>query len=70
MSRSALARVGIVLAGYALGAWLLLPMLDGLQRVLFLPVMFGWMARAALLLGIPVAVVLAWRYPDVGGRRG
>lgn len=69
MNRSAVARVGIVLVGYALGAWLLLPMLDGLQRVLFLPEMFGWMARAALLLGIPVAVVLAWRYPDVGGRQ-
>lgn len=70
MSRSPRARVAIVLAAYALGAWVLLPMLDGLQRVLFLPEMFGWMARAALLLGIPVAVVLAWRYPNVGGRGG
>jgi hypothetical protein len=66
----ALARVGIVLSAYALGAWLLLPMLDALQRVLFLPELFNRLARGALLLGVPVAIALAWRYPDVGDRGG
>ena len=70
MKRAAWSRVGVVLAGYALAAWLLLPMLDGLQQVLFLPEMFGQLARLGLVLGIPVAAVLAWRYPDVGGGSG
>lgn len=70
MSRPAVTRVGVVLAAYALGAWILLPMLDGLQQVLFLPEMFGRLARLGLILGIPIAAVLAWRYPHVGGGGG
>ncbi|MEX2467746.1 MAG: hypothetical protein WD995_12620 [Gemmatimonadota bacterium] len=62
-------RVGIVLGCYALGVLLLLPALDALQRVLFLPELFGRLARVALVVGAPVAVVLAWRYPNVGDRQ-
>lgn len=66
MTRAAVKRVAVVLAAYALGALLLLPFLNALQRLLFLPELFDRLARAALLLGVPLAAVLAWRYPDVG----
>jgi hypothetical protein len=63
-------RVGIVLAVYAVGALLLLPLLGALQRLLILPELFLVLARVGLWLGAPLAVVLAWRYPDIGNGAG
>ena len=51
---------------YAAGAVFLLPMLDWLQRVLALPPLFGTLARGGTLLGVPLAIVIAWRYPELG----
>ena len=51
---------------YAVGAALLLPALDWLQRVLALPPLFGTLARGGMLLGVPLAIVIAWRYPELG----
>lgn len=59
-------RVLIVLAAYALFVVVLVPLLMGLQRLLFLPGLFLRLAGIGLALGVPLAVVLAWRYPDVG----
>jgi hypothetical protein len=70
IDRDAVVRVGIVLAVYALGVLLLLPALDALQRLLFLPELFHRLSRVVMLLFIPVAVVLAWRYPNVGNGGG
>lgn len=63
-------RVGIVLAVYALSALLILPALGALQRLLILPELFLELARIGLWLGVPLAVVLAWRYPDIGDGTG
>jgi hypothetical protein len=70
IDRGALVRVGVVLAVYALGVLLLLPALDALQRVLFLPELFQRLSRVVMVLFVPVAVVLAWRYPNVGNGEG
>lgn len=64
--RSPWRRVGIVLAVYAGCALLLLPALGALQRLLILPGLFLELVRVGLWLGVPLAVVLAWRYPDIG----
>lgn len=63
-------RVGIVLAVYAFGALLLMPALGALQRILILPELFIELARVGLWLGVPLAIVLAWRYPDIGNGPG
>lgn len=68
--RGAWVRVGIVLAFYGVGVLLLLPALDALQRVLFLPELFHRLSRVVMVLFVPVAVVLAWRYPNVGNGEG
>ena len=59
-------RVLWVLLAYAVGAAFLLPMLDWLQRVLALPPLFGMLARGGMLLGVPLAIFIAWRYPELG----
>jgi len=59
-----------VLAVYAVCALLLLPVLGALQRLLILPELFLVLARVGLLLGVPLAVVVAWRYPDIGNGAG
>lgn len=61
-------RIALVLGAYAVGALLLLPVLDTVQRVLLLPELFGRLARAGLLVGVPLAAVVAWRYPEIGRR--
>lgn len=64
--RTTFVRVGIALAGYALGVLLILPLLQTVERVLFLPPLFERLAYGALVVGVPIAVALAWRYPDMG----
>ncbi|MDZ7779553.1 MAG: hypothetical protein U5R14_06385 [Gemmatimonadota bacterium] len=63
---SALVRVGMVLVAYGLGVLLILPLLDTVQRVLFLPPLFDRLARGGLVVGAAVAATLAWRYPELG----
>ena len=59
-------RVLWVLLAYAVGAAVVLPGIDWLQRVLALPPQFGTLARGGMLLGVPLAIVIAWRYPELG----
>ena len=58
-------RVLWVMLAYCVGAAVVLPMLEWLQRVLALPPLFGTLARGAMLLGVPLAIILAWRYPEL-----
>ena len=58
-------RVLWVMLAYGLGSAVVLPMLEWLQRVLALPPLFGTLARGALLVGVPLAILLAWRYPEL-----
>ncbi len=59
-------RVLWVLLAYAVGVAVALPGIDWLQRVLALPPQFGTLARGGMLLGVPLAIVIAWRYPELG----
>ena len=61
-----LRRVLWVMLAYAAGAAFLLPMLDWLQRVMALPPLFGTLARGGMLLGVPLVIFIAWRYPELG----
>lgn len=67
MSGSAVRRVLIVLLFYAAVAWLVLGGAGWLQTALALPRLFDDLLRLGLALGVPIAVVIAWRYPRLGG---
>ncbi len=64
--RAALRRVAITLASYLVLAALLVWALPAIQRLLLLPALFGRLARVALVLGVPVVAIVAWRYPALG----
>ena len=60
MSDLPIRRVLWVMLAYLVGAAMLLPALDWLQRVLALPPLFGTLARGGMLLGVPLAILIAW----------
>ena len=66
MSDLPIRRVLWVMLAYGVGAAVMLPALDWLQRVLALPPLFGMLARGGMLLGVPLAILIAWRYPELG----
>ncbi len=63
-----LRRVAVTLAVYAVVGGILWWIAPAFQRLLLLPMLFGRVLRGALLLGVPLAAVLAWRYPSLGER--
>jgi hypothetical protein len=63
---AALGRVVVVLAAYALFALVVLSGAGLLGRVLVLPALFDRLVTVAVVIGLPLATVLAWRYPSVG----
>lgn len=63
---AALRRAAKVLVAYAVGAALLWSALPAIARTFLLPELFGVLARGALVLGVGIAVVVAWRYPRMG----
>jgi membrane protein implicated in regulation of membrane protease activity len=66
---SPLRRAALVLAGYVLVAWFVLGMARWLQRALALPPLFGTLLTGVLFIGLPVALAVAWRYPQIGESR-
>ncbi|GMV06117.1 MAG: hypothetical protein AMXMBFR53_23930 [Gemmatimonadota bacterium] len=68
--RGAAARIGKVVAAYALFAALALAALPAVQRTFLLPELFDAVARWSLGLGAILAAVVAWRYPHVGDAAG
>jgi hypothetical protein len=46
-----------------LGWWVI----DPVRQTFLLPALFSTLARAALVLGFPLAGLMAWRYPELGG---
>jgi len=62
----ALRRVAVVLVVYAAIAWVALGGGGWLRRTLALPELFGTLLRVGLALGALAAIVLAWRYPELG----
>lgn len=61
-----LRRVFAVLLGYAAVAWLALLFGGWLRRLLALPGLFEVLLRWGLVLGVPIAVLIAWHYPSIG----
>ena len=59
-------RVAWVLIFYALVAWAVVRGSDWLARVLALPPLFDTLLVGLLVVGVPVAVFLAWRLPELG----
>lgn len=59
-------RVVWVLIAYAVGAAIVLQGGFWLSRVLVLPQLFDRLLVGMVVLGIPVAVFMAWRYPHLG----
>ena len=63
---SAVGRIAKVLTIYAVlaaGAWWAV---DPVRQTFLLPPLFSRAARGALVLGAVVALLIAWKYPDIG----
>ena len=59
-------RVLVVYAVFAAFFWVLIP---PIRRTFLLPALFVQVAQGAVFVGALVAAVVAWRYPETGGRR-
>lgn len=66
MTDRPLRRVVIVLAVYGVVAVVVVAFSVTVRRWLALPQMFESAVRWGVVLGIPVAAALAWKYPDLG----
>ena len=66
MKDSPLRRVVMVLAVYLIVGWVVLGGGRMARRVLVLPGQFETLLRGGMLLGIPLAALLAWKYPTLG----
>lgn len=60
------ARVIKVLAVYAMAGTLFWMAIPGIQRTFLLPMLFGTVARGAVLAGGVLAAWVAWGYPRIG----
>jgi hypothetical protein len=56
----------MVLTVYVVVAWTVLGVTDWLRRVLALPELFDTLLRGGMVVGLPVAALLAWKYPVLG----
>lgn len=63
---AALRRILIVLAGYLVTAWVVMGLAGWLAGVLALPPLFDRLLVWGVALGLPVALIIAWKYPDIG----
>lgn len=59
-------RVMKVLAVYAMAGMLFWLAIPGIQRTFLLPMLFGTVARGAVLAGAVLAAWVAWSYPRIG----
>lgn len=66
MRRAAIRRVALLAVGWALLTWLLLRAAVWLERLLALPPLFRTAMVALLVIGLALAIPLAWRLPSVG----
>ena len=70
MDDGALRRVLIVLLGYGVAAWVVLLLGDWLSGLLALPPLFDSLLRWGLAFGLPCALLIAWKYPEIGHHGG
>ncbi len=56
----------MVLLAYGAGAWVIVLAADWFRRAFALPGIFETLLYGGLILGAPLAAMMAWRYPDLG----
>ena len=61
-----LRRALVVGAGYVATAWVVLRVAAWVRPIFALPELFLVLLRWGVVLGLPVAVLLAWHYPRLG----
>lgn len=66
MTAERIRRIAVVLLVYLLVAWFALQVADWLRGVLALPPIFRSLVTGLILAGIPVSILVAWHYPQVG----
>ena len=66
MDSGAPRRAALVLLGYLLTAWVVLMLADWVAALLALPPLFDSLLRWGLGLGLPFALFVAWKYPEIG----
>lgn len=66
MSKNKIKRVVIVLLSYTAGSVIVLQGASVLSRVLALPDLFLHALLIGLILGVPISIIVAWIYPNVG----
>ena len=59
-------RMAVVLLVYVLVAWVALQVANWLRGILALPPIFLTLVTGLILAGIPVSILLAWHYPELG----
>lgn len=66
MDAAALRRVLIVFVGYLVTAWVVRGLAEWVAGVLALPPLFDRLLLWGIALGLPVALIIAWKYPEIG----
>ena len=66
MTAERIRRMAVVLLVYLLVAWFALQVAEWLRGVLALPPIFRSLVTGLILAGIPVSILVAWHYPQVG----
>lgn len=66
MNPSPFRRIALVVLIYVAVGWVVLGAGGWLRRVLALPQLFQTLLALGLMVGLPVAAILAWKYPDLG----
>jgi len=59
-------RVAAVLVVYGVGSWVVLAGADWVAGALALPSLFDELLRWGLVVGAVVAMLVAWRFPEIG----
>ena len=66
MSKQKIRRVVLVLLCYAVASVVVLLGASILSRLLALPDLFSRALHIGLILGVPISIVVAWIYPQIG----
>jgi len=64
--KSPAVRIAIVVTLYVVVAWGVLGVTDWARRMLVLPELFDSLLRGGIVIGLPLAALLAWKYPELG----
>ena len=66
LDAEALRRVALVFVGYVVVAAIVTVFAGWAATLFALPPLFGTLLRWGIGLGFPVALLIAWKYPEIG----